>query len=201
MSEKHMGMDDRIRIEISLKQAESLETIAERIGKSNYLTRKQKKHAIERDKRSSHRIENRCVKREECQAACVCPEIICANEKKQTRCRLSHRCNDKCSNFEEERCEKHEKAAYVCNSCEDERSCELRKGLYIAKVAQQQYEDCLSESRNGANISEEELQVLDEFISPLLRKGQSIHPILTAKPNEIHISEKYREPSFSSQKP
>lgn len=188
---KHMSTDDRIQIEIMLKQKEALSKIAERIGKSrSTISREIRKHAIESNKQNPHRIPNRCVKRKECQAKYLCPEIVCANDKKQLHCRLCHLCNYKCVNFEEEYCTRLEKAPYVCNGCEDEQSCVLRKKFYIAKVAQKQYEKALSESRSGANISEEELQSLDKFISPLLRKGQSIHHILVSNPNEIHLSEK-----------
>lgn len=191
MMKTHMSMDDRIQIEIMLKQKEPLAKIAERIGKSkSTISREIRKHATESGKRNPHRIQNRCVKRKECQAEYVCAEVICANGKKQTRCRLCPLCNRKCADFEEEYCSRLEKAPYVCNGCDDEQSCVLRKKYYIARVAQQQYQSRLSEARSGANISEEELQALDEFISPLLRRGQSVHHILVSNPDEIHLSEK-----------
>lgn len=79
---------------------------------------------------------------------------------------------------------------YVCNDCDDDRSCVLRKRFYIAKAARQQYHNKLSEAGSGANISEEELQGLDEFISPLLRKGQSVSHILVLNLDENRLSEK-----------
>src|SRR5690606_19323366 len=42
----------------------------------------------------------------------------------------------------------------------------------------------------GVNISEDELLKSDEFISPLIKKGQSIHHIMVNNPDEFTISEK-----------
>lgn len=156
-------MGDRIQVKIMLKQRKALAKITERIGKSkSTISREIKKNAIESDKRSPYRIQNRCVKRKECQAEYVCSEIICTNVKKRTRCRLCHLCKRKCVEFREEYCSRLEKASYVCNGCDDEWSCVLRKRYYTAKVARQQYRNLLSEAGNGANISEEKLQALDE---------------------------------------
>ena len=46
------------------------------------------------------------------------------------------------------------------------------------------------ESRVGVNITEEELLALDELVSPLIRRGQSIHHIVASNPDSFNISEK-----------
>jgi len=48
----------------------------------------------------------------------------------------------------------------------------------------------LTESRVGANITEDELLALDEVVSPLIRRGQSVHHIVTSHPDHFNISEK-----------
>jgi len=48
----------------------------------------------------------------------------------------------------------------------------------------------LVESRIGANITEDELLALDEIVSPLIRRGQSIHHIVTSNADQFNISEK-----------
>jgi len=48
----------------------------------------------------------------------------------------------------------------------------------------------LQESRTGANISEGELHALDEFISPLLQQGQSVHHVFANNPDQFDVSEK-----------
>jgi len=48
----------------------------------------------------------------------------------------------------------------------------------------------LAESRSGANITEEELRALDEFVSPLLINGHSPHHIVANNPDRFNVSEK-----------
>jgi len=48
----------------------------------------------------------------------------------------------------------------------------------------------LVESRVGANITEDELLVLDEIVSPLVMRGQSVHHIVTHNPDQFEVSEK-----------
>jgi IS30 family transposase len=48
----------------------------------------------------------------------------------------------------------------------------------------------LVESRAGANITEDELLALDEMVSPLIRRGQSVHHIVTSNADKFNISEK-----------
>ena len=47
-----------------------------------------------------------------------------------------------------------------------------------------------SESRVGANITEDELLTLDEFVSPLIKRGQSVHHIVSQNKDQFQISEK-----------
>ena len=79
---------------------------------------------------------------------------------------------------------------YVCNGCPDERRCVLKKQYYLHKKAHEAYREMLVESRAGANITEDELLELDEFVSPLLKHGLSVHHIFANNPNEFGISEK-----------
>ncbi|MCL1810545.1 MAG: IS30 family transposase, partial [Clostridiales bacterium] len=79
---------------------------------------------------------------------------------------------------------------YVCNGCFEESRCVLRKKYYINKKAHEAYRETLVESRAGANISEGELLALDEFVSPLIRRGQSVHHIVANNPDQFSVSEK-----------
>jgi IS30 family transposase len=72
----------------------------------------------------------------------------------------------------------------------DERKCTLRKQYYLHRPAQKSYKELLVGSRAGANISEEELIRLDGFLSPLIRKGQSVHHIFVTNPDEFTCCEK-----------
>jgi IS30 family transposase len=61
---------------------------------------------------------------------------------------------------------------------------------YAHRPAHKGYRETLIESRTGVNISEEELRQLDSFLSPLIKKGQSIHHITVNNPDEFTVCEK-----------
>ena len=66
----------------------------------------------------------------------------------------------------------------------------LRKKYYINKKAHEAYRETLVESRVGVNITEDELLAIDEMVSPLIRRGQSVHHIVTSNADKFNISEK-----------
>jgi IS30 family transposase len=78
----------------------------------------------------------------------------------------------------------------VCNGCEHEPRCVLRKQYYLNKPAHRNYRDVLVQTRRGANITEDELLGLDALISPLVKKGQSIHHVLANHPDRFDLHEK-----------
>ena len=81
-------------------------------------------------------------------------------------------------------------ALYVCNGCTDEYQCVLRKKYYLHRKAHEAYREMLVESRVGANITEDELLALDEIVSPLVMRGQSVHHIVTHNSDQFEVSEK-----------
>jgi len=72
----------------------------------------------------------------------------------------------------------------------DEYQCVLRKKYYLHSKAHEAYREMLVESRIGANITEDELITLDEFVSPLLKRGQSVHHIVAQNKDQFQVSEK-----------
>jgi IS30 family transposase len=66
----------------------------------------------------------------------------------------------------------------------------LEKRLYIASDAQKEYETVRSESRQGIQLTETDAQRLDCIISPLLKKGQSLHNICINHKDEIMYDER-----------
>ena len=73
----------------------------------------------------------------------------------------------------------------ICNGCEKRKSCTLEKRLYSASYAHKEYETVRSEARQGIQLSEKEALRLDALISPLLKKGQSLHNICINHADEI----------------
>jgi IS30 family transposase len=66
----------------------------------------------------------------------------------------------------------------------------MRKKYYLHRKAHEAYREMLVESRVGANITEDELLYLDEFISPLIMRGQSVHHISVHNSDKLTVSEK-----------
>jgi len=82
------------------------------------------------------------------------------------------------------------KPPYVCNGCKNLKSCTLKKSFYVAEDAHQKYKLLLSESRSGISVDEEEIIRLDSIISPLIKKGQSLHHICSNNRDVIMHSER-----------
>lgn len=60
--------------------------------------------------------------------------------------------------------------------------------VYVAKYADDTYREVLISSREGINQTAESMKELDEFISPLIQKGQSIAHIYSNHTQEIKCS-------------
>jgi len=184
---KHLTDIERLQIEQWLKSGVSIKQIALKLNKStSTVSREIRSRAIPSDKYAPYRIHNRCVKRNECQRRYLCidkPNCV----KRCSSCKL---CNELCEEFQEQFCHKLFEPPYVCNGCMDEYQCVLRKKYYLHSKAHEAYREMLVESRIGANITEDELLTLDEFVSPLLERGQSVHHIVAQNKDQFQVSEK-----------
>jgi len=187
MKNKHLTDSERRLIEDWLHEGTSLKKIAERLGKAtSTISREIRTHAQPSDKFAPHRIHNRCAFRKDCQR-----RYLCLDKPDCTRrCASCHSCNQFCNDYQEEVCWRLSEPPYTCNGCLDEHLCVLRKRYYLHKKAHEAYREMLIESRTGANITQDELLTLDTFISPLIRRGQSIHHIVSNNKDEFNVSEK-----------
>lgn len=100
------------------------------------------------------------------------------------------KCFDVCQDFQPAQCSKLDKPPYVCNGCQQRQTCKLERYLYEAKFAQKEYEAIRSESRQGFAVTPAELERIDQIISPLIKKGQSIHQICVNNADEIMLDER-----------
>ncbi len=184
---KHLTDNERLQIELYLKQRYPLKSIGEKLGKStSTISREVRKRAQESDKTAAYYPANRCINRKECRRSLMCEDKPDCTK----RCSTCGRCKAICVDYEEEVCLKLYEPPYVCNGCLDERRCVLKKRYYLHKTAHEAYREMLVESRKGVNITQDELLELDEFVSPLLKRGQSIHHIFANNPDEFELSEK-----------
>lgn len=184
---KHLSLSDRIKIENLLNARYSFKGIARELDKDCTTISKEIKAHIQFKKSGCHgNAFNDCTIRFNCYLKSLCMSNSCQDK----RCRLCPKCFLNCTYYVKEYCSILLKPPYVCNGCEKRRKCTLEKRLYIADYAQQEYQLILSESRSGISISEEEAALLDSTISPLIKKGQSIHHICVNNPDRIMFSEK-----------
>jgi transposase, IS30 family len=185
---KHLTNEERSQLEHLLRERRSIKAIARILEKSpSTISREIKKHAVPSNKSASGRIPNRCLHRRSCTKFYLCVDKPDCKKQRCSTCKL---CNSVCPEFVEELCLRLAMPPYVCNGCETEHHCTLKKQYYLHRPAQTAYQEKLVHSRVGANISEEELSRLDQFISPLIQKGQSLHHIVVSNPDELTCSEK-----------
>jgi len=122
----HLSLEERLKIELGLKQNKSLNEIAKElkrplctISREIYRNRT-KSYKIPRD-----RIINRCIHRFGCEL-----EHLCSDKSCHRKCRSCNLCNEVCHNFKGELCKKLEEKPFVCTNCPEEHKCVLIKYYY-----------------------------------------------------------------------
>lgn len=163
--------------------------IANTLGKDpSTIAKEIKNHITVKNVGGIHRAYNACSKRYSCTKAHIC--IECHSVKKYKKCSSCNLCNAFCNDFEREICTSFSRPPYVCNGCSKRNTCSLDKHLYIATEADRKYRTTLVESRTGISYSEQELSFIDEFVSPLIKKGQSPHHICANNQDVLMTSER-----------
>ncbi len=123
-----------------------------------------------------------CTRIPQCRSGCLRGKRQC-----QTAC---GGCIEGCQDYQEEFCQEYKRSPFVCNACDHRLRCRLRRMLYDAKYAQEQYEGTLSESGKGISLTEQELDDINELISPLIRQGQSVPVICGNHRAELPVSDR-----------
>ncbi len=164
---KHLSFADRQIIEKGIINASSKTAIAETLGKDPSTIGKEIK--AHRTKYNNWPYPLECKKFQKCK---------------------SKVCSRSCPDYEEFVCKRRDRSPGACNGCEKARGCRFDKYRYDAFQAQHEYETSLVHSRQGFNISKEEVIRIGKIIEPLIRKGQSLYVILANHKDEIDLSEK-----------
>ena len=186
MKNRHLSTEDRLIIESGLKEGLSFKSIALQIGKDPTTVSKEVKlHRYEKQRNLSY-TPNICQYRTSCVKSEHCHRKGCDI----TKCRKCVKCNDYCKDFKKLVCDRLSRAPLVCNGCKDYQFCRLDKYLYDARRADMHYEFTLSDSRTGINMSESDFVELDNLVSPLVKKGQSVSSILINHGDEIVVSDR-----------
>ena len=183
---KHLTISERYEIEKMLGHGRTFNEIPLVIDRAKSTV----SHEVKNNRKT---LPPRVVGKVSCANSYDCTvRKICGDGKCMMPCSSCqrHSCYDICPNFEVMRCKKLNFAPYVCNACKQRDYCGLQQSYYTANSAQRAYEKTLRESRQGANKSADEIKKIDELISPLIKKGQSICHIFANHEDEISCSEK-----------
>ena len=178
--QKHLTLLNREDIEKLLKLDFKFYQIADNIQKHpTTISKEILNNRTEHKPSNFNNKTNYCKHKDNCTLQNIC------NSNCHTECRRCGRCNEVCPKYELNICAKLIKPPYVCNACTSYAQCRKFKYIYVANEAQKRYEATRTSSREGINISEEELQKLDNLISPLIKQGQSIKLIYRNHKDEI----------------
>ena len=169
MKNRHLTDLERLEIEHALRQRTSLKKIAVKLDKHHStLAREILSRRIASDKGALGRITNRCIRRADCDRRQLCMD-------KPDTSGGVHPVRNATASVQTSRrmfARSSHKLPMFCNGCKDE-------SRYV-----------LVQTRSGANITEDELLGLDALISPLIKKGQSIHHVLANNPDRFNLHQK-----------
>jgi Transposase and inactivated derivatives, IS30 family len=183
----HLTLDERVTIEVSLREGASFTEIGRSLGKDPSTISKEVKNHSQTVRKESY---NPCANRTSCShmgKACK----PCKHPYHGSCKGCSYRnCYEYCPDFIELTCHKLNKSPYVCNGCDTRLRCRLERHLYDARNAQKEYEATRSQSRQGIAITPSELKRIDEIMSPLIKQGQSVHMVCVNNADDIMLDEK-----------
>ena len=190
MKQKHLTLEARILIETLLNERHSFKAIARQLNKDcTTISKEIRAHICFEKTGALGRSFNDCLSafQHQCSIQKLCHR--CAFIRNRP-CWTCGKCASSCIAYEKYICPKLSRPPYVCNGCRQRRKCSLEKRLYKASYAQKEYEQVRRESRSGFALSEAELRQIDGVVSPLLKKGQSLHHISVHHADELMKSEK-----------
>ena len=180
-----LTLAERIIIECGIYQKLKLSEIARKIGKSP--------ESVSREIRANrtiapgeHHFGKDCRFAGECKTKGLCRKEGCS--KRCVNCR-EYDCRELCTRYNNSPCVVLSKPPYVCNVCVRKRKCKADRAYYIAQQADALARRRYSNSRSKIQTRGEELERLDELVSPLILKGQPLTHIWSEHGEELGILE------------
>lgn len=186
--QKHLTLSDRIQIEKGLNNSLSFAEIGRQIQKDPTTVSKEvRRHTKVKEFNGYGNIP--CQANADIHSRCTlkhaCGDMDCDLPCRQCR---SFRCSDICKEYRPQQCERLNKAPYVCNGCGKRVNCRMDKKLYSSKYADDCYRELLSSSREGINQTPESIQRMNDILTPLVQKGQSIAHIYATHADDMKCS-------------
>ena len=184
----HFGIDSRTHIEQGILRKDTMAKIARDLGVStSSVIREVKRNRVpESPKYLIVKTRNICTRANVCKKAGLCGNgclMFCR------KCKSSL-CNDICPDFLPEPCPLLDKAPYCCNDCSNRYGfgCSHPYMFYDAHMANELANKRKSESRQGIDCTEEELERINFVVTPLVMQGQSPEVIWATHGDELPIT-------------
>lgn len=193
-NQKHIDLSGRIRIEQGLNNGESFRSIAKDLNKDpSTISKEVRRHSILKERSPEAFAPIPCANNYDPKAPRknICTVMhMCGDEKCSRMCVSCNKfkCGKNCSFYKPRECEKLTKPPYVCNGCSRRGGCMMDRKIYSSKYAQDTYENLRTTSREGINQTPESIQKLDNLLTPLIKKGQSIAHIYASHAEDIACS-------------
>lgn len=181
-----LTLAERIVIECGIYEKLKLNEIAKKIRKTP--------ESISREIRANltiaigeHPFGKDCRFAGECKTKGLCGKEGCL--KRCVSCR-EYDCREFCTRYNNSPCAALSKPPYVCNTCGQKRKCKADRAYYIAQQADSMARRRYSKARSKIQTRGEDLERLDELVSPLILKGQPLTHIWSEHGEELGISQR-----------
>lgn len=176
----HLTYENRCVIETLLNEGKSIRYIAGAVGKSPSTVLREIRNHTKNEKNRK----NDCVFRHDCPRHNVCGSKDC-----KKMCKCCTLCAKYCEDYKQESCLELQNTPYLCNGCHKKVVCNYKRKLYKAKDAEKTYRDTLRNSRNGFDLTCEQMIAIDELVTPLIKQGLSPFHIIQTVGDQLDISE------------
>ena len=161
MKKARITLDDRINIQAALEKSIGLDELSKLIKKNrSSIYRELHNYCIL--KPSNRKSCFFCLKMEECRENGVFLETMTKY---------------KCSDYVPFKCPKLNKYPYVCNGCSFSEHCHRNKRYYNCTKAETLSRENRITTRKRKRINEGNITIINEIVTPLVKKGQSLHHI------------------------
>lgn len=187
---KTLSLEERVHIACLLREKKSVTEIGRELGRSaSTILREIKNYAVikESDKNNCQFYMGKT-----CDIHNLCSKE-CGSHKACRLCKV-HQCNEICPDYSEAFCDRLCESPYVCNGCGHNNSnCRFNKRIYDPSAANKKAGATKHNKATGYDYTDQELDIINGLISPLILNGQSPYAALvTVKAdldeNGIHIS-------------
>ena len=192
MSEKanpkytRLSLDQRMHIQEGITKDKTWKQIADEICVSPTTVSREVLRSRIRDRsaRYGKGVRRFCAVERDCNVKGLCPGCT-------TRlCRVCKKvlCTIKCPHYMEANCRRLTGPPYCCNGCSKKANCFVERWVYDAESAHRQAKATLISAREGIDLDLDEARELEEWLSPLIKKGQTPEQIYLVHGDEIPFS-------------